>query len=379
MFSWMMVAAAMAADCDLSTLRADLDAASPVAVPRAYLALAKCDPDAARDTAEAALARTLAGRDGNDAALAALDVGAHGPVAEWMGTLQSGERTTTIDFLGKQCAEHPEVASFFAASFEREGKDFWEQRWYRGLSDCRSDAVRSTLEAALGDSHIQERANRGLYFGLLEVYARNLKADALPTLTEALEANAGDKDASLVVRAFADAANVGQLGGMDAEAAKAAREALVTLAPKLNPDVIDTVRDTLRALGDDTASERVVRHRWPELYSGSYTYLAVAHELATCKNGKQQAVFHYGDLTEPGERFPNTMAADLESTLTRAWGLDLAAKCKGEGELTVEMTTQPISGESEASDWLETQRKAFDAKVDGYSKIDESAHEPAPI
>jgi hypothetical protein len=378
LISW-FIPMALAADCDPSKLRSDLDEATPIAVPRAYLALAECDATAARAAAEPALARMLAGRDGNDAVLAALDVGADAVVATWMGNLQSGERTTTIDFLGKQCGEHPAVASFFATSLEREGTDFWEQRWYRGLSDCRTDGVRATLDAALVDPFIQERANRGLYFGILEVYARNLKADALPTLTEALDANAGDQDASLVVRAFADAANVGQLGGMDAADTKAAIAALVELAPKLNANVIDTVRDTLVALGAVRESGQMVRYRWPDRFADAYTYQAAVHELASCKNGKQQAKLHHGHLIESGERFPDTVAAGLEAQLIEAWGLDLASKCKGEGELFVEMTREPMSDDAQADEWLDAQREAFQGRVEGFSKVEEIAQDPTSI
>ncbi|MFT4623297.1 MAG: hypothetical protein ACI8PZ_001953 [Myxococcota bacterium] len=379
MMLWWIVSAAFAQTCDVGALQAQLAEASPVAVPRAYLALAGCDPAAAKASADVALPRTLAGRDGNDAALAALDVGAHDAVAKWIRALESGERTTAIDFLGATCGEHAEVANFFAASFEREGKGFWDDRWYRGLADCRTEANRATLNDALNDPYLQERGNRGLYFGLLEVYARNLGAAALPSLEAALAANADSQDASLVVRAFADAANVGQLGGMDAKAAKKSVETLVRLAPSLSPTVIDTVRDTLRALGDDATSEAMARHRWKSRFSGGYTYVAVAHELVTCKNGKQQATFHYGDLNESGARFPDTVLATLDATLEGAWGLDAAEKCKGEGEIIVAMTPEPVEGEAAVSEWLEAQRETFKAKSSGFSKVEEKPHGPTPI
>src|SRR5690606_703284 len=132
------------------------------------------------------------------------------------------------------------------AAAQREGERFWKDGWYRGLGDCRSEGVQQLLTDAIsGDGAGSAFASdRALWSAVLEVYARNLGADAVPRLEQLVAEIEDEGEKRLVVSAFADAANVGDSAGIDAGAAKAAVEALERLGPGLPGTVVDQARNT---------------------------------------------------------------------------------------------------------------------------------------
>ena len=128
----------MAEDCDAKQLKKDIAEASPVSVPRIYLKLVDCDADAANDSAEDTLARVLHGDEGNQAALAALKVGAQRQVMEWVDNLEPDQRSQTMLWLGDQCSEVDTIGQFFVDSASEMREPFIKERWYRGMAKCRT-------------------------------------------------------------------------------------------------------------------------------------------------------------------------------------------------------------------------------------------------
>ena len=137
-----LLVTAYAAECDGAALQTEVENASPVAIARAYSALAECDAQRARRAAPKAFSRMLAGKEGNVAAVDALNAGARDAVSGWLDRLDRGEKTSTIRALGAQC-QHDAVANFLVGVREDKGEAFWTDRWYRGLADCRTPAVQA--------------------------------------------------------------------------------------------------------------------------------------------------------------------------------------------------------------------------------------------
>lgn len=377
LFALLLASAASAQSCDAKKLAKDLETASPVAVPKMFLELVTCDPAAANKAAALAMGKTLAGDEGNQAALAALKVGAQKPVMDWVDGLEPDFRSSTMLWFGDQCAQVPEVGQFFVDSANQKTDVFLKERWYRGMSKCRVEGVQNVLREIVEKDSL--KLNRESRFGLLEVYARNLGKGAIPHL-KATALQLGDpKEIRLVLNAFADAANVGAVEGMDEAAAKEAIAAIVELAPQTHPEAIDQVRDTLRALGATDQANASVKYRWPDRFAdGNYAWAVVATELATCKNGKSMALLHTGLLTA-GEVWPDALSADLEAAAKRAWGLDAAAKCKGTGTTTVVMSDEPMSSEESLAAFVKENRKAYDDAAKGAWKAEEIAEDTAPF
>jgi hypothetical protein len=371
---WFLAMTAMGAECDIQQLQQDVEQASPIAVGRYYVQLAECDPEAARKLAPKAMLRVLASDDGNRAALHALLSGAPHAVDTWLENLEPGERTGAIDFLGEQCADHPPVAAFFVQSRDAKGETFWTDRWYRGLADCRTPSIQALLTEIMAEPSLRERNNRSRFFGILDVYARNLGAEAIPELERLVTELADRRERTLVVRAYADAAQVGTLGGSDLAVLPVAIASLERVAPHLPTDGIESLRDTLMALDAPEVAGAMVRYRWPDrLRNGRYTYVAYAIESVTCKNGKTQAIFHYGDIQEAPTRWPNGQADALH--LPSHWGLDAAAQCKGTGETTLAVIEEPVMDDAHAESWLQQHLDAFRSNV-AADKKSEVAHEP---
>jgi len=368
-FLW-ITAAALGADCDVSALKAALNEASPVVVPERFVALAECDAGAAKAAAQGALDKTLAGDEANEAVKTALAVGAEAEVSAWLDKLEPDLRSKTIQWLGQQCKAEPAVEKFFVNSTETKGEDFWKERWYRGLADCKTPDIQALLTTAMGSKEVgRDSRDRSAFFGLLEVYAKNLGAASHPTLTELATEITDAAEVRLVVSAFSNSASVGSKTGMDQPAAKKAISAINALGPTLPADAVDAGRDTLRALGADDDANAFVVHRWSDRFDGGYTYLAAATEIVTCKNGKTQAYLHLGELHESGRAWPDAIEAGLKSTLESGWSLDHAAKCKGTGETTVAMTREPVT--SGDSSFFDTQRETFATTSKGSDKAEE--------
>ncbi len=347
-----------AADCDPAALKAAVEEATPLHLGARYAKWAACDPEGAAPAAKEVVPRFLASERTNPGVLAALRAGAVEPVIAWMAKLQPNELGPTIDWLGHQCDQAPQVGEFFVQAQATETERFWSERWYRGLADCSTAEVQELLTTALENR--RDDRDRTRFFALVGLYARNLGAEALPTL-EALLAEEPENQRRLVIEAWADVADVGNEDGMDPDAAKAAVASLHSVLGEVPPTAADIVRNTLASLGDDVGAEASVALRWPERATGErYRYAVCAVEQGTCKNGKAFATLHLGWLHEPRERWPDTLEEGLEGHLSGPWKLGrTASKCKGEGTITVAMTAEPVETGGDARDWFDAQREAF--------------------
>lgn len=362
------------AQCDTRALQRELTDATPVSVPNAFLALARCDANAARNAATRAFPRALPGPDAGEAAAAALRVGASQAIESWVAGIPAAQRAQTLDGIAAQCAEEPAVADFFVRSAQREGDRFWKDGWYRGLGDCRVEGIQQLLSAAVDDGAGAEFSrDRALYFSVLEVYARNLAADAVPRLEQLVTELDNEGEKRLALSAFADAANVGDSRGSNTEATQAAVQAIERLGPDLPGTVVDQARNTLLALGASDLADRFVAHRWPDrLNDGRYIYAAAVEEVVTCKNGKQQAVLHHGLVEEPARRWPTDLQASLESLLG-GWQTNTAKKCKGTAEFEYAITSEPVADEAAAQAWISERKEAFAKKTGGFHKASDTS------
>jgi hypothetical protein len=367
--SWFLLTAlAGAQDCDADALTKEMEEASPIAVSLIFTKLSACDVDAAANQTEPALQRLVADRDSHPAVKAMIEVGEGEQVRGWLAEVEPSDRSQLVAYLGQQCAGSKPVEAFLQSSHAALGPQFWDQRWHRGLADCRTEGIQGLLTSALDDPNVGRTAkDRAKFIGLLEVYANNLGAAAIPTLVEQVKATDNANEIGLLLSVFVDAANV---SSGNTEAAKQAVKEIVTLAPDLPANAAPQARTALDALGAPDEASGFAQYRWPDRrIDGVYRYTAVATEIATCKNGKQYGVFHFGDFTNTGTRWPDQIAETLETTLTEQWSMTLADDCGGTGEIAVQMTEEPFAGDTEArKDWIGRELKSFQAQTDGFKK-----------
>lgn len=340
---WLLVARALAAGCDAKALKAELNAASPVAAPEVYVRLATCDGAAARSVATLALSKTLEGEKGWAAVLAALQVGAEAEVLAWVGKLEPDQRSRTTDWLGARCAAEPTVQALFVGASKSMGDAFWKERWYRGLAECRVPVVTDLLRAGLDHPLVGVAArDRAQFLGLVETFARNAQGGALPDLVRLVGVMKDPKEVRVVLSAFADAAGVG--ANADGKTAEASRKALVELGPTLPREATQAARDTLRALGAHADADAFVRYRWPDrIADGHLSWAVRAVETWTCKNGKAGTAWHTGLVRDPLARWPEEVEADVRAGVAGAWGLDTGERCKGTGTVDLRVSSEPVA------------------------------------
>ena len=350
---------ALAADCDVDALTAAVKDATPTYKGARFAELAECDATAAASVAAEAVPRFLAGEDTNGGVLAALTVGAQAEVTSWFSGLQRNELAPTIKWLGQQCEGNSAVPAFFLNAHDSLGERFWSERWYVGLSDCRDPGVQKVLADAVGQGLNPRDPTR--FFALLGLYARNLGANALPTLEEILP-TVPENQRRLVVEAWADAADVGSNDGRDEAAAKAAIASLTQVREHIPASAADVLRNTLASLGDAAGAEAAVAVRWPDrLRDGRYHYLVAAQEAWTCSNGKSYATLHFGEVTDAATRWPDTLADQIRGIVEGPWKLGKAArKCKAEEPyLEVVIVDEPVDKEFDANAWVDAERQTL--------------------
>jgi len=359
--------------CDAKALSAEMAEASPLQAAEVFQKLAACDPGVAKAAAKDALPTFLGGPEGNGAMVAAIQVGAPNPAIAWIDGLQSDERAKAIGALGEACPDSPAIQGFFVKRASTLGKDFWEQRWYRALAACPVPAVQDLLAAELDRGM---GADRSRFFAVLDTYARGSGGQAIPRLKGLLS---GTKDAEAqarIVSSFAAAARVGSVEGIDTGAASAAVAALTELAPGLQVKAVDQARLTLQALGAEQAADELAKTRYQDKVGkdGSILWGTVVLEDAQCKNGKRYQRVHVAEVTEPGRTWADQLKGKVTASADISFELDLAAKCKGEGTVTVIVPAEPFADRAAFKAWAEEQVdgvKAEDAKK--FIKMDEDA------
>jgi hypothetical protein len=367
--------AAETAACDAKALTKQLSEAAPTAAAELYSQLAACDPKAAKAMAPKVVPHFLAETADQKAAIAAIEVGAPDVVRTWVTGLQSDEKARTIAAIGAACNDSKAVQTFFVNGPPVLGDAFWSDRWYRGLEECRVPAIQSILQAQL------ERgvgADRSRFVGVLEVYARNLGAGALPMLEHLAKTQQDPEVLSYVVAAFADAARV----GTDAADPKVAQEAATIigdLAPSWPDKAVEQARITLIALGDERASDALVVVRYKSLVqsNGGLLYGTVVVEDAMCKKGKHEQVVHFAEVEDPGQTWPDQLREKVDPAARHAWNPSLAERCKGTGTVDVKVPDAPFSDEKAYDAWVKQQLTEIEkTAVDKRTKLE---HEPVAI
>lgn len=376
----MLLAAALtglahAQTCDARLLEKQAMAAAPSAMADAWLALANCSEKAALKMAPTHMQRMVADKASLPAIVKAIEIGAEKSIRAWLDEETPDVRSRLIAKIGGACKDNPAVATFFVNARAELGAAFWDDRWHKGLDDCRTPAVQKLLADALTSDDVgRDNRNQQQFFGVVEVYARNLGVDAIPTLKEFLANPKNEEEATLMVNSFADAANVGSMQGMNQEAADAAIAALVELAPTLPQRAVERARRALDAMKAPEQANALAKFAWTDHYvDGAYTYAMSAVEDVTCKNGKRYGLLHLGSFTESGNLWPDQLAEQIEAKLLAAWSPDSAEKCKGTGTITVTMSDAPVNAEELAA-WHAEQEQQFAATMAGAKKSSTVTH-----
>ncbi|MCP4807665.1 MAG: hypothetical protein GY913_27235 [Proteobacteria bacterium] len=356
------VSPASAQDCDARQLEKDLVAASPNGMPAAFEALAVCSPDKAKAKASVAFEKTLSGEGGNAMVVNAVKVGAGEEARAWIGSLQSDERSRTIAALGAACGGEDAVAGFLVETGTALGDSFWTDRWYRSLAECRHPDVQAMLTSEVA----AKSDDRTRFFGVLEVYSRNLGADAIPVLTALLSEVTDEEELTYVVNSFADAAWVGSLDGQDAETTKLAVAAIVEAAPNLPTRAVEQSRTTLTSLGAQTEADALVAVRYKDvLQDDGLHWGVVVIENAVCKNDKVKVNVHTGQAIQAGSMWPDQVGTPVHAAAMSTWEYPLAKKCEVTHELWLADTPMAADGlETWTAERLRDADKAHsDAKI----------------
>jgi rRNA maturation protein Nop10 len=364
-----------AQECDVKALTAEIAEASPRAVAELYVQLADCDATAANKAATAAFAKILSGDAGVKAAAAGVRVGAAPVVRDWVEGLISDERASTLAGMGGTCADEPALVGFFVESEATLGERFWRDRWHRALSDCHAPEIQDLLRNAFQDEAVQHDGSR--FGSILEVFCSNARREAIPWL-KALIFTTSEENQLHVMSAFANAAGVGTLEGMDAEAAQEAVVAILEVAPRVPPKVVEQARITLQSLGATSEADNLaaVRYAAEQQPDGRFMWGAIAVETATCKKGDTRLGVHHAPVYEPGHRWPDQMQAVVDDAVQAGWELELADKCKGTGRTEVIISSAPFADEDAYTTWRDEQLREIRKR--SYDKIEE-AEAPAPV
>ncbi len=364
------------AACDAKLLEKTLAESGPNQVPAAFVELADCDAAKARKLATTRLKMMPANDEAVKASIKAVELGSSADVRTWLLDLAVDERSRMVARLGEACAESPAVGDFFVGSQAQLGERFWIDRWYRALAGCRTEGVQKLLTDALTASPIDRSSrNRSQFFGLVEVWAKNLGIDAVPTITAMIAAPKDEEEAALLVTSFGDAAAVGSSSGPIPEVAAAAEAALVAAAPTLPRRALDRARDVLTALGASATADSLARWAFPDAWTDrGYTYGVALVEDVACKNGQRRGVLHLSSLQEGGTHWPEQVGATLDALLATAWSPEGAAKCKGTSTLTTQISPTPVVGTAGVEAWQAEVRTAFETSMAGAQKIEVLTH-----
>ena len=351
LLSLLITTSALAQDCDVAALSKDIVEMGPHEAAPTYVRLASCDSGAAKKVASKVVPNLIGETDGFDAAIAAIEVGAGAVVMNWIGGLQRDEQSRAIRAFGKRCQESAPVQAFLVSAEGQLGDQFWSDRWYRALTECRSVGTTGLLakrvDAGAGD-------DRSGFFGVVEAYAVNVGDGALPKLGELVKAEEDLEMQINLVGAFADAAQAGTVSGLNPQIAEMAASAVRDLAPGLAPEAVDKARTTLNVLNDEAGADALAAVRYKTLLQddGSLLYGTVVFENATCKNGKIQQRYHVAEVSDPGQTWPDQLEEKVQSSADANWELNLAERCKGEGDIKILVPETPFADKDAMRKWF---------------------------
>ena len=336
---------------DCGSLAKDILTVGPHEAAPMFLQLSQCDAGAAKRVAPTVIPTLIGESDGFDAAVAAIKVGSGSSVMGWMNTLQRDEQSRAVRAYGKKCQESEAVQAFLVDAAAEKGDAFWTERWYRALTECRTPATTKLLvdhvEAGAGE-------DRGSFFGVVEAYAVNVGADAIPKLAALVEAETDLEMQVNLIGAFADASQAGTLSGLDSKTAEKAAETVRTLAGKLPAKAMDKARQTLQVLLDEEGADKLVALRFKDVAQedGGLLYGAVVFENATCKNDKIAQRYHVAEAIDPGQTWPDQLEEKVRTSVELNWSLNLAERCKGTGEVTYHVPDAPFADQESYKKWV---------------------------
>lgn len=362
-----------AAPCDAKALQASFTDISPTAAGERFVELAGCDPVAAKAFAPEAFQKVIAGNGGDAAVVAAIKLGAGETVRNWLLGLEPDDRGPTLSKLGDTC-ETPEVPGFFVESEKALTDRFYSGRWWAALDSCRAPAVQALLNRAL----TERRKDRTLYGGLLDVYARNLGAKAIPALAAMVKAETDPLVIIDIVDSFPDAAGVGDAAGANPEVVLAAATALKEASPNLPEKAADQARKALLSLNDELAADQLVTVRFKSLLQpdGSLLYGVLGVEVATCKKGDTRIDVHHAMLRDSGHTWPDQLAERAEGGARSAFGFKLGEQCRGTSEVSFQWSETPFKDAAAFNKWLGDQ---MDRVRVGHPGVDVKVYPAAPL
>ena len=377
MIALALLTAAAAQPCG-PTLQRELEQASTLKVPEAYVALAHCDADRAARLAPVALEKMFGDDNEAIAVVAMVEVDALEHLVPWLEGVPPDDRLSMLSAIGVGCEASEARNAFFTTVREQKGDRFYTDRWYRGLDSCRTDEGRALLTSALESDRFGIGADeRGAFLDILEVYARNLRVDALPLLTRYARELSDPEEIAYVLQIMPRAAGYDTADGVDPEQAQAVGEAIFGLGDLLDPTRIDIARAALRRIGQGEVADRLVRYRWPDAWrvgGGRYHYAAVVTRSWDC--GRKQVVHvHSGEIAEDGLAWPDHLIEAAPERLAAAWPVSDDPPCDGEPVVDVTLTPTPLKTADDRSSWLSAQLAPFEARERG-RKVELFSHEP---
>ena len=370
-FLWLaLLNVSQAADCDSDALVAQIEESSARSVAQVFVDLVACDEELGKNSIEPVFSKMMTGGKAHDAVVEALRLSAMNEVSTWLQGLESYERSEVLAQLGEACNTSKPVEAFFVHVQENLTATFWKDRWYRGLSQCRTEAIGSLLKSRVEAG--RDGLERSQYFGIVEAFARNQKSGAIELLQKMGTSTEDEEELTYLMSAYADAADIGSKKGMDEKAAELVVNAIVARASTLPPRAIEQARATLLSLGAEQEAAALAQYRWPERkQDGQYSYGVAVVERAECKNGKKYAYLHYTVFQEKGLLWPDEIKPLLSEKLVFEWEINTAERCKGTGEIAIAMPQEPFSNEKASEDWVQEQKDAFKSSTGGLDKIKE--------
>ena len=361
------------AGCDAKGLVKEINDAGPARTASAFIELADCDAALAKKVAPQAVPRVLPTDGGHQAVVKAIEVGAPQAAVAWLDGQQADDRSKGVASLGASCTDSAAVQAFFSERAKTLGDKFWADRWYRGLANCKAAVARDLLWAQLEKG---VGADRTLFFGVLESYARNAGKEAVPKLVDLAKKTTDPETQTYVVNSFADAAQLGSASGRDEAAVQLVIAAIVELAPSLDAKAVDQARITLQSLEAEAEADKLagVRFKAVAQKDGRYLYGTVVAEVAKCKNGKTLQKLHVSQVTDGGTTWPDQLKDKVETNVNSAWTMDTATRCKGEGAIQVRVPGEPFADEEAYKAWSkETVKEMADPALKVPSVIE---HDP---
>lgn len=350
------------AKCESQVSRAKK--AKGAATAAAFQKLAECDETEAKRNFNAVMQNA----GDSDALIAlsmvAIDAQIWNPVWEMMGKIPDYDaRDVVASGIGQHCADDETVVSFLqGAYFGLRDIDF--QQWDDALVACEAESFDAWLVQTVENPPAKQYDEK--WAKVAEIYVARNGAAALPSLAAGAQKAAEIGGPFEAVLAMMDSAVAPELGeDMAKEDQAALEDALVTMAKGLPPEQARSIADRLANAGSEGAAASLLPAIYPDRVGsgGSFTYGAVAIELADCK-GVLSATLHSAEVVEPGNRY--IIQDDIQDVM-KTFKPKLA-KCTSEGEWTVLATSEPIAGGSDIDAFIagiESQyvEKGYEVKI----------------